>query len=121
MEKVTQVAQGDILFIRRDELTRRNLMRYADESKAPDKIVAYGEGTGHAHQVFGAARLFFSAGRCSFLQADQDVVVRHVKLKGELEPGETLHPPAPLEKGLWEVRHQRQHDYKAQQAEDVVD
>ena len=102
MEK-KQFAQGDILFVQL--LFEPDLALH----EAPDRVIARGEKSGHAHVLEGPGALleegpdspYSIPARRHFLRADGEVTVRHEE-----------HPRLRLERGLYEIKRQRTYDYK---------
>lgn len=98
MNPVKKLArQGDILFIRIDELP-------SAVKKAPDMIVAHGEVTGHAHRVAmdSGATLLEAIGGDKFVEAEAEWTVTHDE-----------HGPIKFEAGRWEARRQREYTPEA--------
>lgn len=105
-EKSVQVRQGDILVEAIKKLP-------AKVAKSTDKIVAYGEATGHYHHITGSATMF-ADGDEKFAVADDEWVFAHV--------GGTLdqHDPITLPAGKYKFTRQREYDPIAEMRERKV-
>jgi hypothetical protein len=117
MDKRVQKRQGDIFFIPVTELPR------GIKRGRKDNIIAYGEITGHGHQViipedsgFKIKDLFFDVAGRTYIEVPTDLpfplVIKHglVKELPKIEiPGDKPHKPLILEPGIWRVVRQREH------------
>ena len=120
MEKrpIIQIAQGDLLFTE-VELTKSDLDRTCTQLST--KVVAFGEKTGHSHQIFGRGILYAASllrPSPSFFVAEEDGV--EIRQEGT-KPDEPKHENAVFPKGVYSVIQQRQVDYAKQAEERAAD
>lgn len=90
MDQVTH-RQGDVVLIKVAALPKG-----AKRVEGPI-ILAHGEVTGHAHQIFGGGCALMEAGSKTFLTADQLLDLTHQE-----------HATLVIEPGVYEVRRQRE-------------
>src|SRR5574341_549052 len=91
--------QGDVLLIKRDRLSEGQLIPIPVDGSGRI-VLAYGEVTGHAHAIADTAKArLWDAGAERFLQVLEKTALVHEE-----------HAPIQLEKGVYEVRRQREWD-----------
>lgn len=89
---INQIRQGDVLLERINEMPK-NL-------KEKDKILAYGEVTGHKHLFdSGHVLVFENESKEQFVEAKQEAILKHEEHKAMTIP-----------KGKWKVVLQREYD-----------
>ena len=88
---MNQIAQGDILLIRRAELPK-------GAKPIKSRIIAEGEATGHNHALVGEAQVYEVAPDILWVVAE-DATLTHQE-----------HGHIAVEPGIWEVRRQREFD-----------
>lgn len=94
--------QGDLLFVKRNEMPKG-----LEKKKA--NVLAYGEVTGHSHRFeFDSIVTFAGEEKTSWIDTPEVVTIIHEE-----------HAPITLEKGIWEVKRQR--EYSPQNNRRVLD
>jgi hypothetical protein len=93
-----QAAQGDILLSRVTSLPTSNLI---EAPPVAGQLILARSSTAHHHVVVGEARLYREDDLTSYLVAEEEVEVVH------LRPHDT-HETLRLGAGVWEVRRQRE-------------
>lgn len=103
-KKIKKLArQGDLLFVKKDELPEG--AKPAEEGP----ILAHGEVTGHKHVAEGA----------NVAVLDVPEGSKHVEAKEPWTARHDEHDPVFLDKGIWEIRRQR--EYFPDEIRQVVD
>lgn len=94
------LAQGDILFIKRDCVIK-------DGYEKDDGVIALGESTGHIHRIRPGqdAALRLIAG-VMYVEAIKECIIEHVNQSG-FSTGD--HSEIVLPAGNWEIRRQREY------------
>jgi len=98
---MNQYRQGDLLITPVKEIKGR---------KQKDKIVAYGEGTGHTHQVVDGDVYRTGKNGAKYLDLPVDTKLVHDE-----------HGPIDLPKGKYKVQQQREYKPKLKKAVRIVD
>lgn len=92
---MTMYRQGDILLIQLDKLPP---LRWGERTIKADGIVQYGETTGHAHALHGAAALLEGPDKEAFVEVTGPATLDH-------EEHETIELP----EGIYRVVRQREY------------
>lgn len=90
--------QGDVLILEVDREANRSVLR---SQLAKDKVLVYGESTGHAHRVDGETARVIQFGETKFVDAPDGFKLVH-------EEHDTIEVP----EGFYRVVRQREYDEK---------
>jgi hypothetical protein len=94
--------QGDVLLIETDSLP--------EGAKLKNNILAYGEVTGHKHQLDNQALVYADANNRQYVSVEKQSILTHEE-----------HKPITVTEGLYEVRIQREYDIVRDQVRAVMD
>ena len=100
-----QVRQGDVLLIPVNQIPA-TAKEVAPEKNLPI-ILAYGETTGHAHGIFGRAKMFRDDGGATFIYAAGAVLAHGTPIDAVTIPRDPDHAPINLD-GTYRVVRQRE-------------
>lgn len=102
-----QLQQGDVLFqkVNTDLSEAKEVKR-----KNGHIVVMEGEATGHAHRIADVEAMFFEKDGKFYLQATQEVTIKHEE-----------HKPVTIPQGIWEIGRVREKDWLSGMVAPVID
>lgn len=108
--------QGDVLPLRRTDLTLADLQDRAKLESKDECILAEGEATGHAHRVHEAPK----GSEClSMFNLDNTRILHIPESFGTITTTHEEHNTITLDPGFWEIRIQR--EYRDGEVQNVMD
>ena len=96
MTKNALYRQGDVLLMQVDALPQGSKVQ---GNETPSVVLAYGETTGHCHQIASTFAKMFSHGTDTYIQTIQGAILRHEE-----------HDPIALPAGCYKVVLQREYE-----------
>lgn len=120
MKAVLNARQGDVNFYKIDEFPAGDRIK---DKQCQTKILAYGELSGHCHEVESPSVELFKIMSNLYMEAKEDVIVRHGKIKGYKgkEADQDYHNEITLPKGKYFIGIVEETDHIEKVSKKVID